>query len=237
MNLALGQRTLTEETRKREAERRIPSAHRLGDLKWAMALTEPAGGTDILGAISTSAVEDGDHYVINGQKTFISAAHVADYINTVAITDQKASKKSKALSTFIVDAKAPGIRIKRIPKFGNHACAACEVFFDDVRVPKENLLGTLNNGWYELLSTLNPERISVAANAIGVSMAVLEDAVAYAKERYIFGKPSGTFMAIEHMIATWQLKSNSFAPLRTNVPGWRAGQALRDRVRYGQQFA
>ena len=200
VNLALGQRTLTElgnEKQKKEFLPRIAS----GDLKWAMALTEPGGGTDILGAISTTAVEDGDHYVINGQKTFISAAHVADYINTVAITDQKASKKSKALSTFIVDAKTPGIRIRQIPKLGNHACAACEVFFDDVRVPKENLLGTLNKGWYELLSTLNPERISVAANAIGISMAVLEDVVAYVKERYIFGKPSGTFMAIQHMIA------------------------------------
>ncbi len=200
VNLSFGQRTLTELGNENQKKEYLPHV-RSGDLKWAMALTEPAGGTDILGTISSTAVEDGGDYIINGQKTFISAAHVANYINTVVITDEKASKKSKALSTFIVDARNPGITITKIPKLGNHACAACEVFFDDVRVPKENLLGTLNNGWYELLSTLNPERISVAANAVGISMAVLEDAVAYAKRRYAFGKPIGEFMAVQHMIA------------------------------------
>jgi acyl-CoA dehydrogenase len=200
VNLSFGQRTLTELGNEEQKKQYLPGVVS-GDLKWAMALTEPAGGTDILGTISSTGVEDGGGYVINGQKTFISAAHVANYINTIVITDGNAPKKSNALSTFIVDVKSPGITITKIPKLGNHVCATCEVFFEDVRVPKENLLGTLNNGWYELLSTLNPERISVAANAVGISMAVLEDAVAYAKRRYAFGKPIGQFMAVQNMIA------------------------------------
>ena len=195
-----GARTITELGNEEQKQQYLPGIAS-GDLKWAMALTEPAGGTDILGALSSSAVRDGDDYIINGQKIFISGAHAADYINTIVITDPEAPKKSKALSTFIVDSKSPGLTINKIPKLGNHACSTCEIFYDNVRVPKENLLGTLHNGWYELLSTLNPERYVTASASIGISMAILEDAIDYAKQRMAFGKPIGQFMAIQHMIA------------------------------------
>lgn len=195
-----GARLVTELGNEEQKQRYLPRIAS-GDSKWALALTEPAGGTDILNALSTTAVPDGDDYIINGQKIFISGAHVADYMNTVVITDPEAPQKSKALSNIIVDAKSPGLKITKIPKLGNHACAACEIFYDDVRVPKENLLGTLNNGWYDLLSTLNPERYMVATLSIGISRAVLQDAIEYAKQRMAFGKPIGQFMAVQHMIA------------------------------------
>jgi len=200
VTVLFGARTITELGTEEQKQEYLPGISS-GDSKWALAITEPAGGTDILGALSTSAVPEGDEYVINGQKMFISGAHVADYIITVAITDPEAEKKAKALSVFIVDTKSPGLTINMIPKLGNHACGTTEIVYEDVRVPKKNLLGTLNRGWYDLLSTLNPERYSVAALSIGVSMAVLEDAIAYSKERTAFGKPIGEFMAVQHMIA------------------------------------
>lgn len=172
-----------------------------GKLKFSLALTEPAGGTDILGAISTYADLDGDDYVINGQKIYITGAHVADYLTTVAITDRENPKRSHALSTFLVPADAPGVDIRLIPKVSTHSCGSCEVFYDNVRVPAKNLLGTLNNGWYDILTTLNPERIGVAMMSVGVAEAVFDDCLAYAKQREAFGKPIGQFMIIQHYLA------------------------------------
>ncbi|MBU1669479.1 MAG: acyl-CoA/acyl-ACP dehydrogenase [Actinobacteria bacterium] len=177
--------------------------HRIarGELKFSLALTEPAGGTDILGAISTYADLDGEDYVINGQKIYITGAHVADYLTTVAITDRENPKRARALSIFMVKADTPGIEIRLIPKVSTHSCGSCEVFYSDVRVPAANLLGTLNNGWYDLLTTLNPERIGVAMMSVGVAEAVFDACLAYSREREAFGKPIGQFMVIQHYLA------------------------------------
>ena len=121
-----------------------------GQVKMCMALTEPGGGTDILGSLRSTAVEDGNDYVLNGQKVFITAAHVADYLIVIAITDPKAEDKSQSWSVFLVDAKSPGVTIRKIPKLGIHACACCEIFLENVRVPKENLIGP-KNGAYRFL--------------------------------------------------------------------------------------
>ena len=171
-----------------------------GKEKWAMALTEPGGGTDILGAISTRAVDDGDAWVINGQKVFITAAHVADYIMTIAITDPDV-KRTHGLSVFIVPRETKGLETRLIPKLGCHACGANEVFYEDVRIPKQNLLGTLNNGWYELLNVLNPERIATAMLSVGVAKAAFKDAFDYAKEREAFGGPIARFQSLQHYLA------------------------------------
>ncbi len=115
-----------------------------GEVKMCMALTEPGGGTDILGGLRTTAVEDGNDYVLNGQKIFATGAHVADYLVVIAITDKNAADKKESWSIFLVDAKTPGITIRKIPKLGIHACGTAEIFLEDVRVPKENLLGPKN---------------------------------------------------------------------------------------------
>lgn len=171
-----------------------------GKEKWCMALTEPAGGTDILGAIATTAERDGDEYVVNGSKMFISGAHVADYILLVAITDKQAERK-RGLSILMVDAKSPGITINLIDKVGIHACGTTEIHFDEVRVPARNLLGTENMGWYHILGVLNPERIGTSMLSLGIAKAAFNDALEYAKERRAFGKPIGQFQIIQHYLA------------------------------------
>lgn len=171
-----------------------------GKEKWCMALTEPAGGTDILGAIRTTALKDGDEYIVNGSKMFISGAHVADYILLIAITDKEVPRK-KGLSIFIVDAKSSGISISLIEKLGMHAAGATEIHFEDVRVPAKNLLGQENMGWYSLLGTLNPERITTAMFSLGGAKAAFNLALQYAKEREAFGGPIGRFQIIQHYLA------------------------------------
>jgi alkylation response protein AidB-like acyl-CoA dehydrogenase len=170
-----------------------------GKQVWALALTEPAGGTDILGGIKTKAVEDGDHWVINGQKVFISSAHAADYILTVAITNPEA-KRSHGLSCFIVPRSSEGLELRLISKLGNHVCGINEIFYEDVRVPKKNLLGTLHEGWYELLLTLNTERIWVSTASLGLAKAAFRDAMEYAKQREAFGGPIARFQIIQHYL-------------------------------------
>jgi len=171
-----------------------------GEEKWAMALTEPAGGTDILGAISTKAEDKGDHWLINGVKVFITAAHVCDYMIVIAITNPEA-KRSQGLSVFIVPRNSEGLQTKLIPKVGCHACGANYVYLDDVYVPKENLLGTLNNGWYQLLMVLNNERIGTSALSLGVAQAAFNDAFQYAQQRQAFGGSIARFQIIQHYLA------------------------------------
>jgi len=171
-----------------------------GQLKFCLALTEPAGGTDILGALKTTAIKQGDSFILNGQKVFITGAHVADYILVIAITDLKEAKRSRALSIFIVDAKTPGITVVPIRKLGIHACGANEIFLDNVSVPEENVLGELNKGWSHLLEILNPERIITSVFSLGVAKAAFQDAMDYSLQRYAFGKPIGQFQIIQHYL-------------------------------------
>jgi acyl-CoA dehydrogenase len=171
-----------------------------GELIFCMALTEPAGGTDILGALKTTAIKQGDSFILNGQKVFITGAHVADYMLVIAITDPKAAKRSRALSIFIIDAKTPGITVVPIRKLGVHACGANEIFLDNVSVPEENVLGELNKGWYHLLEILNPERITTSVFSLGIAKAAYQDALDYSQQRYAFGKPIGQFQIIQHYL-------------------------------------
>jgi len=197
--LAFGARPLLDLGTPLLRERHLPRIAR-GEEKWSLAMTEPGGGTDILGAIRTTAVRKGDRYVVNGSKQWITAAHVADYMTTVVITDPAAPRK-KGLSALIIDARAPGVTVKPIPKLGIHGCGTNAVFFDDVEVPVENLLGTENNGWYQLLNTLNPERIATSMFSLGLAHAAFDYALAYAKERRAFGRPIGAFQILQHYLA------------------------------------
>ena len=198
--VGLGARTIIFNGSKEQKQYFLPKVAE-GKMKFAFALTEPGGGTDVLGALKTSAVPTNGGYVINGQKVFISGAHKADYLITVAKTDFATEKKAKSLTVFIIDAKSKGITIRKLDKFSMKGISACEIFFEDVFVPKEAILGEINNGWYHILKSLNHERIVVAALSNGIGMAALEDAVDYAKERQAFGRPIGQFQAIQHKIA------------------------------------
>ena len=177
-----------------------------GEITFAMGLTEPDGGTDLLAA-KTSAYLDGDSYIINGQKMFTTAAHVADYMNIIAVTNKDATKKTRSLSLFIADTKTPGIEIKKLKTLGWRAIGTNEVFLTDVKVPKKNLLGELNRGWSHLVSTLNTHRIWGGAVGLGIAQAAIDYAVQYAKERQAFGKPIGQFQSIQHYLARATVKT------------------------------
>lgn len=171
-----------------------------GKLKFCMALTEPAGGTDILGAVSSFAEDKGDRWVLNGQKMFITGAHVADYMIVIAKTE-KNTKPSKSLSILLVPAKSKGISITRVPKISFHHCDSVGIFFDDVEIPKENILGNRGKGWYEMLTVLNPERIGVAMMGVGIMAAVYEYAFNYVQQRNAFGGPISRFQILQHYLA------------------------------------
>lgn len=172
-----------------------------GRYRWALALTEPDGGTDILGATRTTALKEGASYVANGQKVYISDADKARYFTLFAKTDKSAEKHTRGFTLFIVDAKSPGITVRKMKKLGVKACSTCEVFFDDVKIPEENVIGEVGNGWYQLTDTLNNERITVAAFCLGNAQGVLDYAVKYAKEREAFGKPLGEIQVLQHRLA------------------------------------
>jgi len=172
-----------------------------GKYRWSLALTEPDGGTDILRSTKTTAILDGDYYIVNGQKVFISGADKANYFTLFAKTNKNAEKHTKGFTLFIVDAKSPGITIRKMKKLGVKACSACEIFFDNVKIPKENVIGAVDNGWYHLTDTLNNERITVAAFCLGLAQSILDYTVQYAKQRTAFGKPLGEIQVLQHYMA------------------------------------
>lgn len=194
-----GTRFIAELGTKEQKEKYLPL---LGDgkLKMCMALTEPSGGTDILGAIQTEAVEKSDRWVVNGEKVFITAAHASDYMITILRTE-KDKKPSESLSVLLIPSNSKGITITKIPKISCHHCDSVGITFSNVEVPKENLLGTQGKGWYESLAILNPERIGCAMMGVGLMAAAYEDAFEYAKQRHAFGGPISRFQILQHYLA------------------------------------
>lgn len=172
-----------------------------GECKFSLCLTEPGGGTDILGALSTYGEPQGDHFLVNGQKTFISGADVADYFITVLRTEKNTAKKAEGITVLVMEAKTPGIEVRPLKKLALPSVSACEVFFEDVRVPRSNVLGREGKGWYQLVSTLDNERIGVAAMAVGLAQGIFDRVLAYAKERQAFDRPIGQFQSIQHYLA------------------------------------
>jgi alkylation response protein AidB-like acyl-CoA dehydrogenase len=170
-----------------------------GELITAIAMTEPAAGSDLQGT-KTTAVLDGDDYVINGSKTFITNGQKANLVIVVAKTDTSAG--SKGISLFLVEAGTPGFsKGKNLKKLGMKAQDTSELFFQDVRVPKANLLGELGRGFVYLMQDLPQERLSVAVGANGTCQALLELTVNYVKERKAFGTTVATFQNTQFKLA------------------------------------
>ena len=163
------------------------------------AITEPDAGSDV-GAMRTTAIKDGDHYVLNGSKTWISNAQVGDVALVYAYTDPKI--KYKGMSAFMVDLHSPGISSRPISeKLGALASPTGELFFDNCRVPKENLLGKEGDGFKICMTELNSTRLSCGAGAVGVARACREASVQYANQRVQFGQKIGEFQMIQDTIA------------------------------------
>lgn len=171
----------------------------LGEKLGAYALTEDTAGTDAANQ-RTTAVLDGDSYVLNGSKTFISNAGDAETYIVFAVTDQE--KKAKGVSAFIVEKDTPGFTFgKKERKMGLRSSPTLELIFENCRVPKENLLGSEGQGFKIAMSTLDGGRNGIAAQAVGIAQGAMEEAAAYAKSREQFGQPIANFQAISFMLA------------------------------------
>jgi alkylation response protein AidB-like acyl-CoA dehydrogenase len=189
-----------------------------GEKTVAISITEPGGGTDLLGAMVTRAKPTDGGFLINGAKIWSTIAHVSDYLLVLAKTSDH-EKSSRGKTLFLVPTDQPGVTATPIPKLGMRCVASCEVFLDDAFVPDDYVIGEVDRGWYHILTTLNNERILVAALATGVLRGVMEDAVAYAKERRAFGRPIGNFQIIQHWIADMAMKLAQ-AELLTYKAAW-----------------
>jgi acyl-CoA dehydrogenase len=174
-----------------------------GALKVCFSLTEPDAGSDAA-AISLAAVEDGDDYVLNGQKVFTSGFKVSD-IDLVAARTSTQGRKHNGITNFIVDTKTPGLDWSPIETLGHWPLGTAMLYFQDVRVPKDRVLGTVDEGWRDLGVYLRYERLCLSAARTGAADAALADALAYAKERRQFGHPISDFQAVSHRLADMQV--------------------------------
>ena len=165
----------------------------------AIAMTEPGAGSDLQG-ISTRAVDEGDHYVLTGQKTFISNGILADLVVVVARTDPDAGHEG--ISLLVVERGMDGFeRGRNLEKIGQHAQDTAELFFDHVRVPRENLLGEAGTGFAQLMTNLAQERLSMAVSAATACEWLVESSLDYVKERTAFGRPIGKFQHTRFTLA------------------------------------
>jgi len=165
----------------------------------AYSLTEPMSGSDA-GTMRSRAVRDGDHYVLNGRKSWVTSGPVADYVVVFMMTAPE--KKHKGVTAFMVDTKTPGFtRGKKEPKLGIRASATSELLFEDCRIPAENRLGKEGEGFKIAMTVLDAGRIGIATQALGISEAAYEASVAYAQEREAFGQRIGEFQGISFKIA------------------------------------
>ncbi|MGL5435163.1 MAG: acyl-CoA dehydrogenase family protein [Lachnospiraceae bacterium] len=175
-----------------------------GTKKVCFGLTEPGAGSDA-GGMTTTAVKDGDCYILNGRKTFITMAPLSDYAVVYAKTD--INKGVKGISAFVVDMTLPGVSCgKPENKMGLKGCATSDIILENVRVHKSDLLGEEGKGFINAMKTLDTGRMGVAAQSIGVAQGCLDEAVKYAKERKQFGRRIADFQAISFMIAEMATK-------------------------------
>ncbi|MFQ5874380.1 MAG: acyl-CoA dehydrogenase family protein [Dehalococcoidia bacterium] len=173
-----------------------------GEVTWAQGFSEPGAGSD-LASLQTSAVEEGDDYVINGQKIWSSGAHLADWMFVLARTDPDAPKH-RGITYFLVDMKTPGVSVKPIVNMvGDHHFN--EVFFDDVRVPKSNIVGEVNRGWYVAMTTLNFEREGITYTAR--AQRPLDELIPYVKETKRNGRPLAQDPSVRHKLSEMVLET------------------------------
>ncbi len=190
----LGTRAINEYGTEEQKQRFLVPAIR-GDKIGAFALTEPDAGSDAI-AMRTRAVKDGSDYIINGTKMFISNGTFCDFVPVACYTsDPKTVKRGKGISFLIVEKGMPGFSAIKLKKSGNRSQETAELVFEDVRVPKENLLGAEGEGLSQILTTLFPGRLAYGARATGMAQAAYDIVYKYSQERVQFGQPIAKFQA------------------------------------------
>lgn len=200
----------------------------------AYSLTEPMSGSDA-GTMRSRAVRDGDFYVLNGRKSWVTSGPVADYIVVFMMTDPE--KKHKGISAFLVDGKTPGlVRGKKEPKLGIRASATSELIFENCRIPAENLLGAEGEGFKIAMTVLDAGRIGIAAQALGIAEAAYEAAREYARQREAFGQPIGAFQGTGFKIADMKTRIEA-ARLLTYNAALKKERAKTTGERFSQEAA
>ncbi len=172
-----------------------------GEILLGIAMTEPGAGSDLAG-IQTRALRDGNDYVLNGSKTFISNGQIGDLFIVVAKTDPHANPPHRGISLFLVEADRPGfVRGKQLEKLGLRGQDTSELFFEDCRIPANNLLGEEGRGFYMLMEKLQQERLGIAVGSIASCQRTLEDTLTYVKQRRAFGQPIAAFQNTQFKLA------------------------------------
>jgi alkylation response protein AidB-like acyl-CoA dehydrogenase len=213
------------EAQKRKYVTPIASGKKVG----AYSLTEPMSGSDA-GTMRSRAVRQGDHYVINGRKSWVTSGPHADYLILFTMTDP--DQQHKGITAFIIETDKPGfIRGKTEPKLGIRASATCEIVYDNYKCPVENRLGAEGEGFKIAMTVLDAGRIGIAAQALGVAEAAFEASVQYAKTREAFGQPIGQFQGIQWMLADMKTRIEAARLLIWNA-ALAKERAKRDGGRY-----
>lgn len=197
-----------------------------GEIRFSIAVTEPGGGTDLLGAMTTRAKKVDGGWRVNGQKMWSTGAKEATYLLLLARSgDPEAPGRRAPTTLLLVPTDSPGIDMRYIPKLGMRAMGSCEVFLDDVFVPDSQLLGTEHQGFKVLLASLNNERVMSGALALGMLDGILEESVEYAKNRTTFGKVIGGHQIIQHYVADTALGQKQ-SELMVFDAAWREASGL-----------
>lgn len=192
------------------------------------AITEPDAGSDIFG-IKTAAVKDGDEYVIKGSKMFITNGSIADYLAVYCLTDPEAPSRYERYSIFVVETKTPGFQAKKLKgKLGIRASDTAEIVFNNVRVPKENLIGGREGqGFVQVMDLFNINRVLAASQGVGVAQGALDQAINHVTQRKAFGKPIGKFQAIQFKLAEMAMMIEA-ARLLTYQAAWLIDNGKKD---------
>lgn len=219
-------KTFGNEDQKSSFLKDLASGNKLG----CFMLSEPEAGSDVA-SMKTTAILDGNHYILNGTKSWITNGAEADIGIVFASTDK--SLKHKGVSTFIVDMKSPGVNVGKLEdKLGIRATSTAQIFFEDCKVPKQNLLGRTGEGFKIALHTLDGGRIGIATQAVGIAQAALEESVRYAKERKAFGKTISDFQGLQFMIADMATKIEA-----SRLLVWQAARMKDSGSKYSKQSA
>ncbi len=207
-----------------------------GEVLGAWGLTEPGSGSDAAG-MQTTATLEGDHWVLNGTKNFITQGSVAGIYVIMAITDRP--KREKGISAFILEKGTPWFRVGRKEhKMGFRASDTAQLIFEGARIPKENLLGELNHGFIDTLRILDGGRIGMAALTVGIARGCLEEALSYAKARHAFGQPIANYQAIQWKLADMATEIDAARLLLLQAAYLKdKGQPFTQEAAYGKLFS
>lgn len=187
-----------------ELKRRVIPAVLAGEKVAALCITEPSGGSDVA-SLRTTAVRDGNHYVVNGEKTFITSGMRADFL-TVAVRTNPENKGAGGVSLLLIEGNTPGLSRTELKKMGWWASDTAQLHFDNCRVPVENLIGTENHGFKAIMSNFNGERLGIAVMTYSYAQVCFEEALAWARERKTFGMPLAERQVIRHKLVDMAMR-------------------------------